>query len=137
MSIEQVSVLDGVPADQPELVRALELQRRAAQVGFDWNSMPPVLAKIREELTELETEIAHNAGPERLQDELGDLLFAVANLARKLNLDPESALHGTNAKFRRRFGAVEQGLAKQGRRPQDASLAEMDALWEAAKHDES
>lgn len=137
MSTRSISLLDGVPANQPELARALELQRRAAQVGFDWGSMPPVVAKIHEELAELETEIAHNARPERLQDELGDLLFAVANLARKLNLDPEDVLRGTNDKFRRRFSAVERGLAKQGRRPQDASLAEMDALWEQAKHDES
>jgi len=136
MNTGQISLLDGVSAKQPELTRALELQRRAAQVGFDWDSMPPVLAKIREELAELEIEIARGARLERLQDELGDLLFAIANLARKLNVIPENALRGTNDKFKRRFSAMESGLAKQGRRLQDASLAEMDALWEQAKHDE-
>lgn len=130
------SLLDRVHADQPELACALQLQQCAAQVGFDWDSLPPVLAKIREELSELEIEIARGTRPEAMLGELGDLLFAVANLARKLNLDPQNALRATNAKFRRRFAAVEQQLAQQGRRPQDASLAEMDALWERAKHDE-
>ncbi|MGH8415384.1 MAG: MazG nucleotide pyrophosphohydrolase domain-containing protein, partial [Gammaproteobacteria bacterium] len=94
------------------------------------------LAKVREELSELEAEIARGAGRERMLDELGDLLFAVANLARKLGLDPQVALHGTNAKFRRRFAAVERHLAHHGRRPQDASLAEMDAIWEQAKREQ-
>ncbi|MBU6509784.1 MAG: hypothetical protein KGL98_08685 [Gammaproteobacteria bacterium] len=135
MMASRTGVLNTVQPDQPELACAVALQACAAQVGFDWDSLPPVLAKIREELSELEAEIARNAGSERLLDELGDLLFAVANLARKLDLDPQNALHGTNAKFRRRFGAVERELARQGRRPQDASLAEMDAIWERAKHE--
>lgn len=136
MSAASGSVLDGVPVDQPEMARALELQQRAAQVGFDWDSLPPVLAKVHEELAELETEIGRDAGLERLRDELGDLLFAVANLARKLGLDPVMALRGTNAKFRRRFAVIEQQLTHQGKRPQDVSLAEMDVLWELAKHNE-
>lgn len=135
MTARSTSVLDAVLSGQPELACAMALQARAAQVGFDWDSLPPVLAKIREELSELEAEIACSAGSERLLDELGDLLFAVANLARKLDLDPQIALRGTNAKFRGRFGAVERELARQGRRPQDASLAEMDAIWERAKHE--
>lgn len=130
------NLLDAVRSDQPELACALALQTLAAQVGFDWDSLPPVLAKVREELAELEAEIVHGADPERMLDELGDLLFAVVNLARKLGLDPQTALRGTNAKFRQRFGAVEWQLEQQGRRPQDASLAEMDALWEQAKHEQ-
>ncbi|MGA9853373.1 MAG: MazG nucleotide pyrophosphohydrolase domain-containing protein [Gammaproteobacteria bacterium] len=131
------SVLDGVPSNLPALIRAVKLQQRAAGVGFDWAELPPVLAKIREELAELEMEITARAPAERTLDELGDVLFAVANLARKLELDPEQALHGTNRKFQRRFGAVEQQLAKQGKRPQDTTLKEMDVIWEQAKHDES
>lgn len=136
MTTPRTGLLDGVPTDQPELACALELQQRAAQVGFDWNLLPPVLAKVREELGELEAEVTRGARRERMLDELGDLLFAVANLARKLGLDPQAALHSTNAKFRRRFAVVEQQLAQQGRRPQDASLAEMDAIWERAKHEQ-
>ncbi|MGH8282900.1 MAG: MazG nucleotide pyrophosphohydrolase domain-containing protein [Gammaproteobacteria bacterium] len=131
------SVLDGVPGDLPELTRAVEFQKRAAGVGFDWADMPPVLAKVREELAELEAELTSRASPERTQDELGDLLFASANLARKLGLDPEQALRGTNRKFQRRFRTVEVQLARQGKRPQDATLEEMDAIWEQAKHDET
>jgi len=130
------SVLDGVPPDLPELTRAVELQQRAAHVGFDWDQLMPVLAKIREELVELETEISGDGPQERKLDELGDLLFAVANLARKLELDPEQALRGTNRKFQRRFGFVESELAKQGKYPKDTTLEEMDAIWEQAKHDE-
>lgn len=136
MKNQSGSLLDRVRSDQPEFTCALQLQQCAAQVGFDWDSLPPVLAKIREELGELETEIGRGTRSEAMLDELGDLLFAVANLARKLSLDPQTALRGTNAKFRRRFAAVERQLAQQGRRPQDASLAEMDALWERAKDDE-
>lgn len=131
------SLLQGVPPDLPELTRAVEFQQRAARVGFDWRQLPPVLAKIREELVELETEISGDGPRERKLDELGDLLFAVANLARKLELDPEQALRGTNRKFQRRFGIVETELAKQGKCPEQATLDEMDAIWEQAKHDES
>lgn len=135
MNIPRAGLLGDI-ADQPALACALELQQRAARVGFDWDSLPPVLAKVREELGELEAEIVRGTGRERMLDELGDLLFAVANLARKLGLDPQVALHGTNAKFRRRFAAVECQLAQQGRRLEDASLAEMDAIWEQAKHEQ-
>lgn len=127
--------LAGVPKALPGLARAVKLQKRAARVGFDWDSMPPVFAKIREELAELEHEISSGGDASRVQDELGDVLFAVANLARKLGVDPEQALRGTNRKFERRFEYVESGLARHDKRPEDASLEEMDRLWEQAKHD--
>jgi len=120
----------------PALIRAVKLQKKAARVGFDWDAVEPVLAKIGEEMAEIRHEIASNATPERLVDELGDVLFAVANLARHLNLDPEGALRGTNAKFERRFRRVEAWLAEQSRMPAEATLAEMDALWEQAKAEE-
>jgi len=114
------------------LTRALKLQDKAGKVGFDWNDPMAVLAKIREECDEIEAEIAakdrHKAAAE-----VGDLLFAVVNLARHLDADPEAALRGCNHKFVRRFAAIEQALKTQGKRPQDATLAEMDALWDAAK----
>lgn len=136
MSTVQPSVLDEVERGGSELAHAVKLQQRAARAGFDWDSMPPVLGKVHEELLELEAEIAKQAGTERLQDELGDLLFAISNLARKLEIDPVAALRGTNMKFRRRFGVVERRLAEQGKRPQDVELAEMDAIWEESKRDE-
>jgi nucleoside triphosphate diphosphatase len=131
-------VLNGVSPLLPELTRAVELQQRAARVGFDWNQLMPVLAKIREELAELETEISKKIRLEQHNtlDELGDLLFAVANLARKLGIDPEQALRSTNHKFLRRFGMIETELAKLGKHPEDATLEEMDAIWERAKNGE-
>ncbi len=129
-------VLDGIPLALPALTRAVKLQKKAARVGFDWGAVGPVLAKIEEEITEVRHEIAGAAPPERLADELGDVLFAVANLARHLKLDPESALRGTNAKFERRFRRIEAWLADDGRTPADSTLAEMDALWERAKGEE-
>ena len=127
------SVLDGVTLGLPALTRAVKLQQRAARVGFDWPGPAPVLEKIDEELAELRHEIDTGADKARVQDELGDLLFAVANLARHLDIDPEAALRGTNDKFTRRFRAVERGCAARGRTPQDCSLEEMEALWQAAK----
>ena len=129
-------VLDGVPLALPALTRAAKLQKKAARVGFDWGAVAPVLAKIEEEIGEIRHEIAMDAPPERLADELGDVLFAVANLARHLQLDPEAALRGTNAKFERRFRRIEQWLAEQGRAPAESTLAEMDALWNRAKREE-
>ena len=118
------------------LTRAVKLQKKAAKVGFDWGALEPVLAKIAEEIGEIRHEIASNAAPERLADELGDVLFAVANLARHLHLDPEAALRGTNAKFERRFRQVESWLMEIGRTPAESTLAEMDGLWERAKLEE-
>lgn len=132
-SKEGAGALAGVPLNLPALTRAEKLQKRAARVGFDWPALPPVFAKIREELCELEREIDAAASPERVRDELGDILFAVANLARKLKLDPEQALRGTNRKFERRFAHVEARLGERGATPEQSTLEEMDAFWEEAK----
>jgi ATP diphosphatase len=130
------SVLDGIALALPALARAEKLQKRAARHGFDWTSIEPVIAKIREELSELETEVGADTGSTRLHDELGDLLFAIANLARHLKVDPEDALRQTNAKFERRFRHIEQALARRGRSLDNCDLAELDALWEQAKSEE-
>ncbi|WP_460451353.1 nucleoside triphosphate pyrophosphohydrolase [Alsobacter sp. SYSU BS001988] len=128
-------LLAGVPAAMPALTRAVKLQAKASTVGFDWNDARLVLAKIREEIGEVEQ--ALDQGDRRaVADEVGDILFAVANLARHLDADPEAALRGTNAKFERRFAFIERQLAASGRTPAQASLDEMDALWNAAKLEE-
>ena len=128
----QHGVLDDVPVGLPALARAAKLTKRAARVGFDWPSTAEVLDKLDEEVAELKAEIA--AGDlDKARGELGDLLFVMANLARKLGVDPEDALRGTNAKFVRRFAFIEAELAKDGRSPEQSDLAEMDALWNAAK----
>jgi len=125
-------VLDDVPAGLPALTRAVKLTKRAARVGFDWPSTDEVLDKLAEEIAELKVEIA--AGDRaKAREELGDLLFVVANLARKLEVEPEDALRATNAKFVRRFAFIEAQLAKDGRTPDQSDLAEMDQLWDAAK----
>src|SRR5438552_8964361 len=126
------SLLAGIKAGQPALTRAMELQRKAATVGFDWNDPRAVLHKIREEADEIEAELDRGDQAE-LAAETGDLLFAVVNLARHVGADPELALRGTNAKFERRFAHIERALATQGRSLQQASLAEMDELWNQAK----
>jgi MazG family protein len=126
--------LDGVARALPALVRAEKLQKRAARVGFDWESTGPVIDKIEEELGELRTELsASTVDQRRLADELGDVLFAVANLARHCKVDPEAALRATNDKFERRFRHIEARLAEQGRKPAEATLEEMEALWQDAK----
>jgi ATP diphosphatase len=130
------SVLDGVARALPALIRAEKLTKRAARVGFDWPTVAEVIAKIEEELAETTHEIAQDATRERLEDEIGDLLFAVANLARKLDIDPEAALRGTNDKFTRRFHHIEAELRAHGRSPTESDLDEMDALWNAAKSNE-
>jgi MazG family protein len=132
---EQGGVTDGVPLGLPALARAEKLQKRAARVGFDWAELAPVLAKVREEITELEQEIGGDMSKARLEDELGDVLFAVANLARKLGVDPEQALRGTNRKFERRFKHMEKRLAERGLKPEQVSLEEMDAYWDEAKRE--
>jgi ATP diphosphatase len=129
-------ILDDVPSALPALLRAEKLQKRAGSVGFDWESAPKVVEKIAEEAAEIVE--AQNAGApmERIEEEVGDLLFAVANLARHLKVDPEKALRSANAKFVRRFRFIEAGLAARGTKPGEASLEEMEALWVAAKKGE-
>jgi nucleoside triphosphate diphosphatase len=126
------SVLADVPVGMPGLTRAVKLQEKAARVGFDWPDIGPVFDKVREEIAELEVEIAMG-DKAKIQDEFGDLLFVMANIARHLGIDPETAVRGTNAKFTRRFQGIEAALAKGGRTPAESNLAEMDALWNAVK----
>jgi len=126
--------LDGIALALPALLRAEKIQKRAARVGFDWKETGPVIDKIEEELGELRTELAQGTiDQDRLVDELGDVLFAVANLARHVKVDPEAALRATNDKFERRFRHIERRLAESGRTPSDATLDEMEALWQEAK----
>ncbi|MBF8780779.1 nucleoside triphosphate pyrophosphohydrolase [Pseudomonas fulva] len=132
---EQLSLLDDVPAALPALSRAAKLQKRAARVGFDWPDALPVLDKVREELDEVLQAMA-DGDPDALEDELGDLLFATANLARHLRQDPENALRRANRKFERRFRFIEQALRDTARSFEDCTLDELDALWGEAKRQE-
>jgi len=125
------SLLDGVAASMPSLLAAYRMTQKAAGVGFDWATAGEVLDKVKEELGELEHALAHT--PESARDEIGDLLFAIANLARHLGVDPEAAAARTNLKFRARFRHIEERLREVGSRPDQATLAEMDALWNEAK----
>jgi MazG family protein len=129
-------LMDDVPLALPALARALKLQKRAASVGFDWRERAPIMAKLHEEIGELEEAIAGRAAREKLTDELGDILFVCANIARHLGLDPEEALRATNAKFVRRFKHVEAAVAKSGRKLGEVPLEEMDAAWDEAKRGE-
>ena len=131
----QGGALEGVAIGLPALLRALKLQKRAARVGFDWPSTTQVIAKITEEATEL-VEARESLSPAEVEEEFGDLMFVMANLGRHLGLDPEAALRAANAKFTRRFEAVEARLAALGKTPAESDLAEMDALWDAVKADE-
>ncbi len=124
--------LDDVPVALPATTRAVKLQKRAARVGFDWPDMAGVIDKIAEEAREL-GEAADGMGPEAIEEEFGDLMFAVANLARRLKIDPETSLRAANAKFVRRFRYIEATLAADGRSPAGSTLEEMDALWDEAK----
>jgi ATP diphosphatase len=147
VSVEQGPTAEGLLKDVtvalPALTRAVKLQDKAAKVGFDWPSLAPVFAKLKEEIGELE-EVAFPAGPSgagdagpevraEIEEEFGDLLFVVANVARHLRIDPEAALRGANQKFIRRFRFIEERLAERGKSPADSNLAEMDALWDEAK----
>ena len=141
---ESPSLLADVPVGLPGMTRAVKLQEKAARVGFDWPSLAPVLEKVREEIAELE-EVALPADPRggganvsppdhaRIEEEFGDLLFVMANVARHLAIDPENALRGANAKFSRRFAYIEARLTERGKSPAQSNLAEMDALWNDAK----
>ncbi|HEY4249566.1 MAG TPA: nucleoside triphosphate pyrophosphohydrolase [Roseomonas sp.] len=128
----ETGTLAGIPQGLPALTRAAKLTRRAARVGFDWPEVAGVLDKLEEEAAELRAELPA-ADPARLADEVGDLLFVLANLARKLDLDPETCLRGANRKFERRFGAVEAALAGEGLAPADTTLDVMEAHWQAVK----
>ncbi len=131
---EENGILADVPVALPALARAEKLQTRASKVGFDWNEPRAVLAKIREEIGEIEDELARpEREDDRIADEIGDLLFAVANLARHLKVEPETALMHANAKFSRRFRHIETALQARGRPLTDATLDEMEALWDEAK----
>ncbi len=127
------SALDGVIAALPALARALKLQKRAARVGFDWPDARRVLDKLEEEARELEVELTNGADPDRVLDEVGDVLFTCANLARKAGLDPETALRHANAKFERRFRRMEALLAADGRRLEETPLEAMEERWQEAK----
>ena len=136
------SILDGVPTSLPSLVAAYRLGQKAGGVGFDWPDLDPVLAKVREELSEVEAAVESGGtldadapadARSRVASEIGDLLFAVTNLARHLDVDPEAALARTNLKFRRRFGAIESELRRRGIALADASLDEMDTIWNDVK----
>ena len=129
-------LLSEVPAALPGLTRAAKLQAKAATVGFDWPDVAPVLAKVREELGELEAELAKDARSADVAGELGDTLFAVVNLARHVKVDPDAALRTANAKFTRRFARLEALLAADGRTAQDCTLDELDQLWDQAKAEE-
>ena len=130
------NVLDDVPLALPALTRANKLGKRAALVGFEWPDVAGALDKLDEELGELRAEVAGAAGEAETQNELGDVLFCVVNVCRYLKIDPEMALRGTNAKFERRFGYVERRLREQGRSTRDATLEEMDRLWDEGKERE-
>ena len=129
-------LLGTVPGTFPPLLRALKLQAKASTVGFDWNDTASVLGKIREELDEVTTAVA-SSDRAAITDEIGDLLFSVVNLARHAEVDPEQALRGTNAKFVRRFSSVEKALEARGSSPEEATLADMEALWTEAKRAET
>jgi ATP diphosphatase len=131
------SRLDGVAEALPALARAGKLQQRAAEVGFDWPEISGVFDKLREELAEVEAEVRMAAGPQRIREEIGDLLFACVNLARHTGVDAETALRDANHKFTRRFQAIERTLAEAGSDIEQADLAEMDALWERAKREQA
>ncbi|MCH7710541.1 MAG: nucleoside triphosphate pyrophosphohydrolase [Proteobacteria bacterium] len=133
---DPVSLLDGVALALPALMRAKKLQARAARGGFDWPDAAMVFDKIAEEIGEIEDEIAAGGSDQAVREEIGDLLFACVNLARKLGIEPETALVAANAKFTRRFHRVEALLAARGKTPNSSSLAEMDALWDRVKEEE-
>ena len=126
------SALDGVPDALPALTRAEKLQTKASKVGFDWGAVGPVLDKIEEEIAETREALASGRAG-RIEEEIGDLFFAMANLARHAKVDPEGALRRANAKFVRRFAHVEAGLAARGKRAEESTLEEMDALWDEAR----
>ncbi|MGB8356590.1 MAG: nucleoside triphosphate pyrophosphohydrolase, partial [Chthoniobacteraceae bacterium] len=132
---KHTSVLDGISKALPALMRAEKVQKKAARVGFDWDEMEPVIAKIREEIVEVEEAIAGGQAS-ALEDEIGDLLFSVVNLARKTKIDPEISLHGATGKFTRRFQKLESLLKERGTTFQELNLEQLDAVWDEVKSTE-
>ena len=130
---DQASLLDDVPLALPALLRAEKLQKRAARGGFDWPEVGPVVTKIKEEIAELSEALAERSGSDKVAEELGDLLFAVVNLARHIDVAPEEALRRSNQKFGRRFRHIEAALAASGRKMGEMSLDQLEALWQEAK----
>ena len=126
------NILDGVPKNLPALIRARRIQEKAANVGFDWDELPPVLDKIDEEMTELKGAVALK-NPENIKDEMGDVLFSLVNLSRFLDINPEDALRMTISKFETRFAQVEKELKKRGKSLTDSTLEEMDEIWNLVK----
>jgi MazG family protein len=135
-SQKHASVLADVPVSLPALTRANKLGKRAAQVGFEWADVNGAMGKVEEEVRELKQEIAAGTDRKAMADELGDVLFCIVNVCRYMNIDPEAALRTTNSKFERRFRYVEERLRQQGRTPEEASLEEMDRLWDEGKASE-
>ena len=131
---KQASILDKIDTSQPSLNYAVELQKLAAEVGFDWPTIEGVIAKIHEEILEVQSEISIQDNHERLHDEIGDLLFACTNLARHLNVNPEQALRSGNAKFYQRFSRLEQHILTQGLDIKNCSLNQLDQIWDSIKH---
>ncbi len=127
------SMLDDVPVHFPGLLEALKLTKKAAKVGFDWENSEQVFEKLDEEVNELKTEIANGSSPEKIEEEIGDILFVIANLARKLDIEPETALKRTNRKFRKRFGYIEDRMKETGRKFEETDLKELDRIWDEAK----
>lgn len=132
---EPESILDGIPRHLPALMRAKDLQKKASKVGFDWEDEEGILDKIEEELSEMH-EALRSGDDAELKDEIGDVMFAITNLARHRKIDPEDALNGCNRKFKRRFRSIERALEERGKTPSESTLMEMDALWDESKKDE-
>jgi MazG family protein len=127
------SVLEGVPVGLPSMIRAVKLQKKAAKVGFDWPDVEGAFGKLREEIEELQEEIKQGMHHSKVEEELGDVLFSLLNVARKLKIDPDAALRGTNRKFETRFSYMEKQLKARGTSVDNSDLATMDALWDEAK----
>ncbi len=129
-----VSILDDIPVSMPALMQAVKIQKKVSKVGFDWSDIAPVFAKIREELDELE-EAIEEQDRAHIEEEMGDVFFAMSNLARHLEVPPDVALNKTNVKFRRRFGRIENLVTAQGKKLTDCALEELDSYWEQAKRE--
>lgn len=131
---QNVSILDDIPVSMPALMQAVKIQKKVSEVGFDWSDLAPVFAKIREELDELEEAIQEQDKP-HIEEEMGDVFFAMSNLARHLDVAPDVAVNKTNVKFRRRFSRIENLVAAQGKKLTDCTLEMLDSYWEQAKRE--